>query len=176
MTHVNIHDPPCYLVEDNVDDNLVRPPTMNSWHLAPADPRWRRGIIARRRAKNGVDFFERHAFLDLFGIVRIDAPRRPGSGRNEPDCANSPEEAGDYCHGNAHGSYLRLNERQRLLRRRDRLPHVFLRVYRHQERGLELAARQIDAALQHRPEKAAELGGVAFLGAIVIDDRLGIEE
>ena len=55
--------------------------------------------------------------------------------------------------------------RQRLAGRGDRLLDVLLRVRRRQKRRLELAARQINAAIHHRPEEAAEPGRVALLGA-----------
>ena len=44
------------------------------------------------------------------------------------------------------------------------------------EGRLELAAWQINAALQHGPEEAGEMGCVAFLGRVVVPHRLGRKE
>ena len=44
------------------------------------------------------------------------------------------------------------------------------------ERGLELAARQIDAAREHLPEEAGEEPGVAAPGVVVVVHRAVVEK
>src|SRR5689334_10335954 len=65
---------------------------------------------------------------------------------------------------------------QRLARRLDRLLDVLLGVRDGVERRLELAARQVHAAVHHRPEEAAEPRRVARLGAVVVRHRPRREE
>src|SRR6516225_6360808 len=44
------------------------------------------------------------------------------------------------------------------------------------ERSLELAARQVDAAREHLPEEAAEQLDVAAFGIVVVEHGVGVEE
>ena len=85
--------------------------------------------------------------------------------------------AGDMCFpGGGRRSESAQTSASASRRRGDRLLDVFFGVGRRQERRLELAARQINAAVHHRPEEAGEAGGVALLGRVVIGHRLGGEE
>src|SRR4051812_12753462 len=65
---------------------------------------------------------------------------------------------------------------ERLAGRLDGLVDMLVRVGRREERRLELAAREVNAAVHQVPEEAAEAGGVALLGGVVIDDQRRDEE